>query len=320
MIQENKRKYIEKYFLSDEIEATTIRKISKYGMFFFLLGILMFYLQAVDFIAGFTIMNVLFILTGLFSMWLYAKPYFSRGIFGLKIADGDMDYWFKEDLHEIIKPRALGQLRINPSSLKEENFIFVPHPVYWNYHGVLTETIRRKLGDDGSYIYTVWKVQILIATENFISYYSCGFDWTTAQIFDERTDEYFFEDIVSVKNDILPTDYNFIDNPFQNVGIAKAFLLSNKSGDKLTVITDIPSLKVPEGYSNNLEKLVQAVRILLRHRRFGEVPEITEKITTPLDDNGIEFEVERKPEEKDKFFFHQQLRELYNDYTKDAEQ
>ena len=318
-MDDHKRKYIARYFSSDEIEAGTLRKVAKYGMLFFLLGLLMFYLQATGVIGGFTIMNVILILTGLFSAYLYAKPYVSRGMFGSKVADGDMDYWFKEDLHEIIKPRALEQLRINTSSLKEENFIFVPHPVFWNYEGIAPDRIRRKQGVDGSYVYTIWTVQLLIATEHFISFYSCGFDWVTAQVFDERTDEYFFEDIVSVRNDSIPTDYSTIEIPSSAIGPAKAFLLSNKSGDKLTVITDIPSLRVPEGYSNKLEKLVQAIRILLRHRRFGEAPEVLETIENSSDD-GVAFEVERKAEEKkDTYFFHQQLREMYREYEESGE-
>jgi hypothetical protein len=313
-----KRKYIAAYFSSDTPEPTTVRKIAKFGMLFLVLGILMFYLQAIDLIGGFTIMNVIFILTGIFSLWLYAKPYISTGFFGGKATDGDMDFWFKEDLHELIKPRALEQLRINPSNLKDENFIFVPHPVFWNCPGVQPEMIRRKIGSDGSYIYAFWKIQLLIATDRFISYYDCTFDWPNARIFDEHTDEYFFEDIVSVKNDTIATEYTTPEIPSQSIGPAKAFLLSNKSGDKLTVITDIPALKVPEGYSNNLDKLVQAIRILLRHRRFGEVPEIIEKLGSDSSDDGIELEIERKPEASDTYLFHQQLKEMYDDYHKET--
>jgi hypothetical protein len=318
-MSENKRKLIERYFLSDEIELTTLRKISKYGILLFLLGLLMFYLQYVQIIAGFTIMNVLFVLTGLFSMWLYAKPYISKGLLASKPADGDMDFWFKEDMHEIIIPAALKQLRINVSSLKDENFIIVPHPIFWKYEGISPEKIKRKQGVDGCFIYTHWKVQLLIVTDHFISYYACIYDWTNAGIFDERTDEYFFDDIISVRNDVIPTDYTIIDNENQFVGSVKAFMLSNMSGDKLTVITDIPVLNVPEGYSNNLEKLVQAVRILLRHRRFGEVPDQEEKIETLENNRGIKFEVQNRVNENDNNYFHQQLREMYNDYNKDRD-
>jgi len=316
----DKRILIKKYFDTEELDFPLSKKLAKYGIVLFLLGILLLYLQQIEILGNVLIVSVIFILTGLLSFWILIKPFINSSIvFSSRAEDGDMDVWFLEDMHEVIKSRALEQLSINPSSLKEENIIIVPFPIYWNNEGV---NPQRKQGEDGSYVYTVWQVQILIVTENFISYYSCVYDWLNSSISDERTNEYFFDDIASVRNDIVPLDYNFIDNNELPIGSAKAFMLSNMSGDKLIIITDIPSLSVPAGYSNNLERLVQAIRILLRNRRYGEEIELVDEQKSETDEDGIEFEIDDKTkqqliEDKSKVFFHQQLRELYNDYNED---
>jgi len=308
------RKLIKHYFDLEEPEIPVLKRYAKYGTLLLLLGILLLYLQGKEYIGNFTIISVVLILTGLFSIWILIKPLiFSKFVLSSKAADGDMDIWFSEDMHEVIKPAALKQLKINPSSLKDENIIIVPYPVYWNIPNFSSQQIKRKLGEDGTYTYSVWTVQILVVTENFISYYSCIYDWENTQIMNEKTNEYFFDDISSVSNDAIPLEFKFIDNEESDIGDAKVFKLANMSGERLQIITDIPALNVPEGYSNNLERLVQAIRILLRNRRYGETVEISnEKI---IEDNGIEFEVENKKTEDEKVFFHQQLRELYNDYN-----
>jgi hypothetical protein len=310
----DKRKLITNYFNFEEPEIPVLKKWAKYGALFIILGIGLLYLQEKEYIGNFTIISVVLILTGLFSLWILIKPFVGNSsMFSSKAADGDMDIWFSEDMHEIIKPAALNQLKINPSSLKDENIIIVPYPVYWNVPGLDPTSVQRKLGEDGSYTYSVWTVQILIVTENFISYYSCIYDWMNTNLLNERTNEYFFEDISSVSNDVIPLDFTYIDNEEVKVGDAKVFKLSNMSGEKLTIITDIPALNVPEGYSNNLDRLVQAVRMLLRNRRTGET--IEENKETLSDDGSIEFEVENRTSKEEKAFFHQQLRELYKDYN-----
>ncbi len=314
----DKNRLIENYFKITEAEYPSFRKAAKYGTGLIILGSLLFYLQYIEVLRNINIISTVTVLLGVFSFWLWLRPFFTlRKIFYSRPADGDMDIWFLEDMHDIIVPRALDQLKINESSLREENIIIVPYPIYWAYPGVDTDRVSRKKGDDDSYTYTMWLVQILIVTDNFISYYSCVFDWLEDRISDERTNEYFFDDISSVRNDIDFIDYKFIDNDDQKIGNAKVFKLTNMSGDYLTIITDIPGLAVPETYTNNLERLVQALRVMLRHRRYGEEPEA--KVTESEDENIEEVEFEVK-DSKDEVFFHQQLRKIYYDYSKNLEE
>ena len=102
---------------------------------------------------------------------------------------------------------------------------------------------------------------------------------------------------------------------------AKVFKLTNMSGDSLTLITEVPMLNVPDTYVNNLEKLVKAMRVLLRNRRYGET--IQEK--APIEDELGPADKETAKEMKRSgdtgaVYFHQQLREIYEDYSAELEE
>ncbi|NPA44665.1 MAG: hypothetical protein GXO49_03945 [Chlorobi bacterium] len=308
-----KRDLIKKYFENKEVEIQKPNDFSKYGILLLLIGILLLYLQQIGLFNNITILSYILIFMGILSLGIFLKPFiFSTPTTPKNIEDGDMDTWFFEDIDEIIKPKALEQLSLNQNLLNDENIIIVPHPIFWKNDENSFQNIIRKQGSDGTYIYSIWQIQILIATEKFISYYSCVYDWLNNTISEEKTNEFFFEDIASVKNDVISLNYKFINNENLSIGKAKVFTLSNMSGDKLTVITDIPSLNVPFGYSNNLERLVKAIRILLRKKRLGENTDHIEKI----EDNEIEFEVEMKLEENSsETFFIEQLKELHTEYN-----
>lgn len=317
-MSQEKNKFISNYFKVFEAEYPSFRKAAKYGTGFIILGIFLFYMQFILVFQDVDLIATIFIVIGIFSFWLWVRPYFFlKKMFYTRPADGDMDIWFLEDMHEVVKPKALEHLRINPTSLKEENIIIIPYPVYWAYPGVDPETIIRREGEDEKFTYSTWCVQILIMTDNYISYFSCIYDWINNNIFDIRTNEYFFDDISSVRNDIEFLDYKLIDNEEVKVGNAKVFKITNMSSDSLTLITDIPSLKVPSSYTNNLDRLVQALRIMLRNRRYGEEIEVIKD----SENSDVEFEVSSTTESDNKDnnnenndYFHQQLRHIYKDY------
>jgi hypothetical protein len=312
----DKNKMINNYFKIFEVEYPSLQRSAKFGTGFLALGFLLFYMQYISVFTNVDLVATVFIIVGVFSFWLWLRPFFFlKKIFYSRPSDGDIDFWFLEDIHETVKQRALDQLKINASKLRDENIIIVPYPVYWQYPGIEPEKIIRRLGDEEGFAYSVWVVQILVVTEKFISFYSCAYHWLENRIFDERTNEYFFDDISSVRNDYIEVDKKFIDNPEQSIGMSKVFMLTNMSGDSHTVITEIPSLKIPPACANDLEKLVQGLRVMLRNRRFGEeieLPPIVDETQVVVDLDEIE--------SKEEVFFHQQLREIYDEYSKDLDE
>ncbi len=325
-----KNQLIDNYFKNTDVDYPPFQKAAKYGTGFLILGFLLMYFQYIDVLQNVNILSTVFFLIGLFSFWRWIHPYFFlKDIFYKRPDDGDIDTWFLEDMHNIIVPRALEHLKINKKSLKDENIIIVPYPIYWDYPGIETSKIIRRIGSDGLYTYSIWAVQILVVTDIFISYYSCVYDWISDAISDEKTNEYFFDDISSVRNDTGTIDNNLLGSEDQKIGETKVFKLTNMSSDYLTVITEVSSLEVPETYTNNLEKLVQALRVLLRHRRYGEEIERIKKKEEKIED--IEQEEETDTEEKidetkendetkEEVFFHKQLREIYSEYSKELEE
>lgn len=313
------KKLIGNYFHIFEAEYPPFKKAAKFGTGFIVLGVFMLYMQYIEVFNNVSIVSVVFIAAGLVSFWLWVRPFlFFKKIFYTRPADGDMDIWFHNDLHEIIKPRALELLHINPSSLKEENIIFVPYPVYWNIPGAEHLNPVRRAGDDGAYIYSVWGVQVLVVTENYVSYYACYYDWVNDQMLNERTNEYFFDDISSVRNDEENLSHVTPDKDESPVGTARVFKLTNMSGDSLTVITDVPSLNIPPGYANNLERLVQALRIMLRNRRYGEEIEPI-RPPSPPEEAPSETGEESRRKHSPRTLFHQELRKLHEEYSQEMD-
>jgi hypothetical protein len=316
------RVLIGNYFRVFDTEYPNFRNAAKFGSGFLIIGGLLFYFQSIGVFQNVQILATVMMLIGVASFWLWLRPFlFFKRIFYSRPSDADMDIWFINDLHEFIKPRALEHLQINERSLKEENIIFIPYPVYWNHPEVDPDVIMRRSDDDGLFTYTVWTVQMLVVTEKFVSYYSCIYNWPDNEILDERTNEYFFEDIASVRNDVISLPYNLLDErgdepadeKEKHKPTAKVFQLTNMSGDSLTLITEISELNVPDTYVNNLEKLVKAMRVLLRNRRYGEIIEYKE----PQKEMPETSEENEQTEQKPKAYFHQQLREMYEEYSAD---
>ncbi len=224
--------------------------------------------------------GIAFILTGwiLFAVW--AKPYFrGRKIYYLRPSDDDMIKWLINDLNTEIKETAIKKLRLNMSALDSKNFLLVPYPVHWEIPGIEPQNIMKRATATGNILYSVWNVQIIALTVNYISYYTCTYDWANNVILHERTNEFFYDDISSVKNDIEIIEQKFIDKNYTDAEgnplppdklTANVFVVKNMSTDTLKVITNILEMNVPPALIVSLEKAVLALRIILRKRRYDE--------------------------------------------------
>ena len=307
----DKDKLIKNYFNVHATDRPSFKNAAKYGTIFIAFSVFLVLMQQFHYLQNVVIIATVSFFIGVFAFWLWIKPYFiGNTLFFSRPFDEDMDDWLLEDLHDIVKPKALEQLKINESSIKDENILIVPYPVYWNSPGIDPENIFRRGGDDGLFAYSVWTVQVIVLTDNFISYYSCAYDWINNDIAGEKTNEFFFDDISSVKNDETFIEDKIIDDEEQSVGQAKTIRFTNMSGDSLDIITEIPGLLAPPSTVTSLDKAVQALRIILRNRRYGElVEEKKEKIA-----EEVKEEIKEEDSSK-KRHFHQQLREIHKEYS-----
>ncbi|NJO87620.1 MAG: hypothetical protein HC831_00660 [Chloroflexia bacterium] len=146
------------------------------------------------------------------------------------------------------------------------------------------------------YIYSVWNVQVIALTKNYISFFNCTYDWLNDLILNEKTNEFFYDDISSVKNDVKTIERRFVDQDEEDNENKKLttfiFQVTNMSSDSHTVVTKIPELRYSQALEVNLEKAVQALRITLRKRRFDEDqdPIIMEVEDTTKEDKNEEHE------------------------------
>ncbi|MBN1252052.1 MAG: hypothetical protein JXR51_08870 [Bacteroidales bacterium] len=283
---------MKKYFLVYNAQYPSFSNIIRISLGMMLFGSFIIYYFENTIIAG-----TILILLGLTLFILWITPYFrDLKLYKERPADKQINNWFIEDLNEVIKQTAIQKLRLNMKTLKPENFLIVPYPIYWQIPGVDNSLIMRRMNDSGEFAYTIWNVQVLALTENYISFYTCTYDWLNNRIINEKSNEFFYEDISSVKNDIKPIERYLVDKEYVDEEgnklnadklTATIFKVTNMSSESLKVITNIVETKHSQDFVVSLEKAVQALRVILRKRRHNEEQEpiIIEKEETQSDEN-----------------------------------
>ncbi|MCR5453696.1 MAG: hypothetical protein K6F33_01755 [Bacteroidales bacterium] len=266
--EEERRSYIQKYFKVTELQIPPINHnvlLSLLGLFIGL--VLMGYLKR-------AVPTIIFCTTcyifAAWQFWIYIAPYIhKRRIFNSRRTEDVMAAWLIKDFKETVKPRAISTLSLNMSDVRPENFIIIPTPIYWNAPGIDPSQIKRSPLPDGTFNYSVWRVQVLVLTRHYISLFKCTYNWLDNSVSSISTNEFYFQDITSIRNDMREIEYNFIDNPEAPIGGGKVFCVTNFSGEYLTVVNDIPSLKVNKVVAVDLEYIVSLLRMVIRNRRFG---------------------------------------------------
>lgn len=281
------------YFVIDKAEYPKLSNIIRISAGLILFGIFIIFSFNNTILAG-----TFLILLGISLFWFWIKPYFrDLRSFKERPTEEQMNNWLVEDLNEVIKKTAIDKLRLNVSTLELKNFLIVPYPVYWKEPGLAEESILKRTSETGTTSYSAWNVQVVALTKNYISYYTCSYDWLNNLIINERTNEFFYDDISSVKNDMEIIERKFVDKEYVDDDgnptaadklTAAVFRVTNMSTDSLDVITNIAEMGHSQNLIVNLEKAVQALRIILRKRRYDEEqdPIIVEpkEEETPKDD------------------------------------
>ncbi len=261
---------MKKYFTIYGAEYPSFSNIIRISLGLVLVGTFIMYTFNNTLLAG--LILILFGLS-LFTIWI--RPYFRDAkLFKERPMVQHMYNWLLEDLNKKIKERAIATLRLNVKDLGPENFLIVPYPIYWAETGVHPELLKRRETEEGHYIYSVWKVQVIALTKNYISFFNCIYDWMNDIIINERTNEFFYDDISSVQNDVKTFTRKLIDQEDEEEAdktfTSHVFKVTNMSSDSLSIITKIPELNYSPTLEVSLEKAVQALRITLRKRRYDE--------------------------------------------------
>ncbi len=266
MRSEYRVELMNKYFHVFPAVYPSFGRLLKIGVGLVVFGIAIIYFFNNTIFAG--ILSVL-IGSGLFTLWI--NPYFKdKKLFSERPQLAQMYNWLIADLNTQVKERAVTALRLNVSNLRPENFLIISYPLYWSEPGIDEATVERRDTEDGTFLYSVWKVQVVALTQNYISFYNCTYNWMSNSLFNERTNEFFYDDISSVKNDVEQISKKLIGADEESRLTTFVFKVTNMSSDTLSVITNIPELNYSPSLAVNLEKAVQALRIILRKRRYDE--------------------------------------------------
>lgn len=266
--EEERRTLIQNYFKITKLEWHPLNKHAYTALIAWFVGlVLMAYLK--NALPTMVFSTTCFVI-GTWQLWQYIAPYLrKKRIFNTRRPEEVMTSWLIKDLKETVKPQAIKTLSLNMSDVRPENFIIIPIPIYWEAPGIDSSQIKRSPLPDGTFNYSIWRVQVLVLTKHYISLFKCNYNWLDNSISSISTNEFYFQDITSIRNDMREIEYKFFDNPEQPIGGGKVFCVTNFSGEYLTVINDIPSLKVTKSVAVDLEYIVSLLRMVIRNRRFG---------------------------------------------------
>ena len=202
--------------------------------------------------------------------WIKKKKYNSR------VSSDTLNNWLLETLKTKILNRAIEYLELETLEHTSEQFIVIPYPVFHSTKKIKDESIMRiksltslknkKASEEFCYNYSVWNIQILVLSQNYLSYYFCSYNWLKDEILNEKTNEYYYQDIALVKTEYEQVSFltKWDENPITEARITK---LMHSSGDVLSLITELPELHQPIKTIVDIEKIEKVLRMLIRHSK-----------------------------------------------------
>jgi hypothetical protein len=222
-----------------------------------------------------------FAILGLISFFLFLFWYKPRADkqtnFNNRVAPETLNNWLLESFKTKILNRAIQYLELETKDFKPEQFIIIPYPVFHSTKKIMDDQILRVKTEyyankksetpEVSYFnYSFWNIQILILSKNYVSYYFCSYNWLKDEILNEKSNEYFYQDIALIKTS--HEDVNFVSKWHeQPIMEARLLKLIHYSGDVLQLIAEIPELEQSPQTIVDIEKIEKTMRILMRHVR-----------------------------------------------------
>ncbi len=212
----------------------------------------------------------------------YCKPrYEKQKRYKNRISPKKLNNYLLESCKTKIIDRAIEYLEIDAEQMTDEQFIVIPYPVFHKTKKIKDKFILRIKSEitnsdeqddleepDESYFYnySYWNIQILILSKSYISFYFCGYNWLQDEIINERSNEYFYQDIATIKTETneVSLSSKWSEEPITEAKITK---IIHNSGDILNLVTEIPDLKQPPQTIVDIENLEKTIRILLRHAK-----------------------------------------------------
>lgn len=178
-----------------------------------------------------------------------------------------MDEWFNEDFSYICF-NALSKMGINRSTLVG-NQLDIIVPRLWDRGGAEFLTA---VGKDNKIRYSPADITLINFTQKQILVYRTVFDLTTGATLNESTDEYFYNDIVSVST--AKGSCSVVNDEGETIQLnnVEKFEIRTSGGSTMSIIVSDPTISSIVGNVGILEKsradeAVNVIRQMLRDRK-----------------------------------------------------
>jgi hypothetical protein len=197
-------------------------------------------------------------------------------------SDRKIDEWTTEDL-EKLKAAALARTGLDETEKVGETVV-VTGPRFWNIGGA---EVGVRLGKDGEIRFTPVGATVINFAKDQLVAYQCALDLLTGNPLSEGTDEYFYQDVVSVstQSESLTWDESMLNRHGRKhlkrlikhgklqFKAAETFSLTTAGGTSLQVVLkDERLIKMAGGGTiptAQAEKAIGAVRKMLREKKAG---------------------------------------------------
>ncbi len=197
-----------------------------------------------------------------------------------KPTDASIDAWIQQDLQRL-ETVALERTGLDDTQVKGDTLVLTG-PRFWNVGGA-EAALRR--GKDDEVRFTPVGVTIIFLTADQLIGYQCALDLFTDNALSESTDEYFYQDVVSVstevesmtwEKDMLPRRGRRVLKGLMKDGklqfnAAEVFVLTTAGGTSIRVVLQDPKLiemagggRIP---THKGEKAIAVVRAMLRDKK-----------------------------------------------------
>jgi hypothetical protein len=216
---------------------------------------------------------------------LFAKGlgilFIALGVYGLvryfqKASDAQVDAWIEESLKKL-QTQALNKIGTDPTDLvNPDGGAVVITGLVGDVAWPQGTFIGYRTGKDKVFRFSPLDVTIVNFTRDQLLVYQCALDLTTGNALSEKTDEYFYRDVVSVSTVTESANVRVSAKKVVQAKAAETFKLTTSGGTSVKVTLSDPEVLKEVGGGGTIpktrsDKAIQTVRKMLREKKASPV-------------------------------------------------
>lgn len=184
-----------------------------------------------------------------------------------RLTDQEADEWLGKSLNNLSQ-QSLKKLSLDQSETISDALV-VRGPILWTTNGINDKDLVWKRGDDNKVRFGVYRLTIIQLTNRHLGAYGCDYNFIKDVALNERTDEYYYKDIVSVSTQEEASSYTLPTGI--KLTTAQNFKLSVANGEAIRVT--IGAAKIGEVVGTDdipetgAEKAISVIRAMLREKK-----------------------------------------------------